>query len=94
MTCDCEALSKQDVIDFICDEIRSSKTEKPWSTFLNFIGDQFKTASIRWTFTRTDTEKWFRRVLQNMSRDELIFWAHKEHICVDQITKYIIEIKD
>ena len=94
MTCDCETLTKQDVINFICEEIQASGTKDPWITYLNFIADHFKTASIRWTFTRTNSEKWFRRVLKNMTKEELIFWGHKEHICVDQITKCIIEIKD
>ena len=94
MTCDCEIVDKQSIINFICEEIQDLEMDDPWSAYLEFINDRFKTATIAWTFTSTNTRKWFERVLSNMTKEELIFWAHKEMFCIDQVIKKVIVVKD
>lgn len=94
MTCDCETVDKQSIINYICDEIQELDMEKPWSTYLEFVDDRFKYANITWTFTLPNTRKWFARVLYNMTKEELIFWAHKEQFCINQLTNQVIAIKD
>ena len=94
MECDCETLDKGSLINYICEEIQELELDQPWLTYLNFIDDRFKVANFTWSFTRTDTKKWFSRVLENMQKDELIFWAHKELFCVNHLTTQVIAIKD
>ena len=94
MTCDCEVVDKQSIIKHICDEIQDLEMDDPWSAYLEFIDDRFKNANITWTFTSENTRKWLERVLSNMTKEELIFWAHKEMFCISQLIQKVIVIKD
>ena len=82
---ECKCKNHRDhLILFICNEIEALEMETPWTEYLAKIDDKFKKASVRWTFTKTESKVWFLRVLANMSDDELIEWAHVESICLDQ----------
>ena len=93
MSCQCENVDKFTIINFICDEIEDLDLDNKWESYLGFIDERFKTASIRWSLTKPDTRIWFSRVLRNMSKEELIFWGHKECFCIDQMEKTCINYK-
>jgi hypothetical protein len=84
MTCKCITAKTDDIIDHICNEIEDLDIDNPWMTYLNQIDDKYKTASIRWSLTKSDTRIWFARVLKNISKGDLIVWAHKESFCLNQ----------
>ena len=83
--CNCLIYEKEVLIKYIGDEITELDMEKPWETYLGTIPYRFHTASIRWSLTKTYSRIWLERVLKNMTKDELIFWAHSESFCLDQV---------
>ena len=84
MTCKCESTDSKTIIKFICDDMEDLDDDKRWDTYLDRLPDKYKTASIRWSLTKTNTRIWFARVLQNMEKEDLIVWAHNECFCMDQ----------
>ena len=86
MPCKCNNTDSKTIIDFICDDIEDLDTENKWETYLERVPDKYKTASIRWSLTKTNTRIWFARVLQNMPKNELVTWAHDECFCIDQMS--------
>ena len=86
MTCACLTSATTNIIKFVCDEIEDLDTENRWTSYLTTLDDKYKTASFRWTFTKTDSRLWFERVLRNMKKADLIGWAHKEQFCMNQYT--------
>ena len=83
--CKCLTGKVEDIIRHIGDEIEALEMDDPWETYLGNIPSRFHKASIRWALTRTYSRIWLERVLKNMSKDELIFWAHSESFCLDQV---------
>jgi hypothetical protein len=83
MSCKCE---KTSIIKSICDEIEDLDLDNKWNTYLDYIPDEYKKASIRWSLTKTNSRIWFARVLQNMENIVLIEWAKGECFCIDQPT--------
>ena len=79
MACKCE---KTSIIKSICDEIEDLDLDNRWETYLEDIPNEYKTASIRWSLTKTNSRIWFARVLQNMKKKDLLVWASDHCFCV------------
>lgn len=86
MSCDCHNVDRDTIISFICDEIENLRMFNPWKEYLKTIDDCYKKASCRWIFTNENSRVWFERVLKNIPIEKLIEWAHREKLCVNQLT--------